>query len=53
VDHLANGLDQESVVSCDTIVTVPTSAIGRLIGYLLPEQEAELAVAIHAAFDFD
>jgi len=47
----ANGLDHESVVSCDNIVTVPTSALGRQIGYLLPAQEADLAHAIRAAFD--
>ncbi|MGH3693039.1 MAG: type II toxin-antitoxin system PemK/MazF family toxin [Pseudonocardiaceae bacterium] len=49
----ANGLDDDSVVSCDSIVTVPTSALGRQIGYLLPAQEAQLATAIRAAFDLD
>jgi mRNA interferase MazF len=49
----ANGLDHNCVVSCDNIVTVPKSALGRLIGYLLPAQEAALAAAIHAAFDLD
>ena len=49
----ANGLDQESVVNCDNIVTVPAGALGRLIGYFLPAQEAELASAIRAAFDLD
>lgn len=47
----SNGLDQASVVSCDNLVTVLTSALGRQIGYLLPEQEAELAEAIRTAFD--
>lgn len=47
----ANGLDHESVVSCDNIVTVLKSALGPQIGYLLPVQEAELADAIRAAFD--
>lgn len=47
----ANGLDQESVVSCDTIVTVPTATLGRQIGFLLPGQEAALAAAIRIAFD--
>lgn len=46
-----NGLDHAAVVSCDNIVTVPTSTLGRHIGYRLPAQEAELAGAIHAAFD--
>jgi mRNA interferase MazF len=46
-----NGLDHPSVVSCDNIVTVPKSAIGRQVGYLLPAQEPQLTEAIHAAFD--
>lgn len=46
-----NGLDHESVISCDSIVTVPTSTLGRQVGYLLPTQEAQLAEAIRAAFD--
>jgi mRNA interferase MazF len=49
----ANGLDQACVVSCDNIVTVPTSTLGRQIGYLLPEQETALSTAIRAAFDLD
>lgn len=47
----ANGLDHESVVSCDNIVTIPVSTLGRHVGYLLHKQEAELAEAIRAAFD--
>lgn len=47
----ANGLDHDSVVSCDNIVTVSTSTLGRHIGYFLPRQEPELAQAIRAAFD--
>ena len=35
----ANGLDRESVVSCDNITTIPRAAIGRHLGYLLPAQE--------------
>jgi mRNA interferase MazF len=49
----ANGLDRDCVVSCDNIVTVPSSVLGRQIGYLLPTQEASLTAAIHAAFDLD
>ena len=49
----ANGLDQDSVVTCDNITTVPTSTLGRQIGSLLPAQEAELATAIRAALDLD
>ncbi|MGQ0573954.1 MAG: type II toxin-antitoxin system PemK/MazF family toxin [Pseudonocardia sp.] len=47
----ANGLDHDSVVSCDNITTVPATALLSLIGYLLPEQEAPLAEAVLAAFD--
>ena len=50
---LANGLEHDSVVSCDNIVTVPSSALGSHIGALLPAQEAELATAIRAAFDLN
>jgi mRNA interferase MazF len=49
----ANGLDHDSVVSCDNIVTVPKSALGRHLGYLLPHQEPILAEAIIAAYDLD
>ncbi len=47
----ANGLDQDGVVSCDNILTVPASTLGRLIGCLLPNQESALAEAIRSAFD--
>lgn len=50
---IANGLDAGCVVSCDNVVTVPASALGRQIGVLLPAQEAGLTEAIHAAFDLD
>jgi mRNA interferase MazF len=46
-----NGLDHESVVSCDNIVTVPAGALGWHLGYLLADQERGLAEAIQAAFD--
>jgi mRNA interferase MazF len=49
----ANGLDHPCVISCDNIVTVPKSALGRQIGFLLPAQEAALTAATHAAFDLD
>ena len=48
-----NGMDRPSVISCDNVVTIPTSALGRQIGRLLPEQEAALTTALHAAFDLD
>ena len=48
-----NGLDHDSVVSCDNIVTVPVTALGRQVGFLLADQEADLTEAIRAAFDLD
>ena len=47
----ANGLDHDSVVSCDNILTVPADALGRQLGFLLDDQEAALSEAIHTAFD--
>lgn len=49
----SNGLAAASVVSCDNIVTVPSAALGRQIGVLLPNQERALTAAIQAAFDLD
>jgi mRNA interferase MazF len=49
----ANGVDDGCVISCDNIVTVPVSALGRQVGYLLPGQEAALATAIRLTFDLD
>ena len=46
-----NGLDQQSVISCDNIATVDRDDVGVEIGYLSPSQEAELAAAITIAFD--
>jgi mRNA interferase MazF len=47
----SNGLDQDSVINCDNIVTVPTSAVGRQIGFLWSEQEPRLSEAVRATFD--
>jgi mRNA interferase MazF len=48
-----NGLDKDCVVSIDNIVTIPVAALGRQIGFFLPDQEESLTVAIHHAFDLD
>lgn len=48
-----NGLDHPSVVSCDNVVTVLKSTLGRQIGRLLWEQEVALTAALHAAFDLE
>jgi mRNA interferase MazF len=47
----ANGLDHDSVVSLDNIVTIAATDLGRQIGRLLAQQELALTEAIHAAFD--
>lgn len=48
-----NGLEKDSVVSVDNIVTIPVAALGRQIGFLLPDQEELLTTAIQHAFDLD
>jgi mRNA interferase MazF len=48
-----NGLDHDSAVSCDNIQTIPKVQLGRLIGYLHPDQEPALAEAITLAFDLE
>ncbi|MGQ0624313.1 MAG: type II toxin-antitoxin system PemK/MazF family toxin [Sporichthyaceae bacterium] len=50
LDH-RNGIDHESIASCDNIRTIARSDLGRHLGVLLPEQEHGLTAAIHAAFD--
>jgi mRNA interferase MazF len=49
----ANGLTEPSVVSCDSITTIPADALGEQIGVLLDSQEPALSEAITAAFDLD
>ncbi|HEU4849056.1 MAG TPA: type II toxin-antitoxin system PemK/MazF family toxin [Terrimesophilobacter sp.] len=46
-----NGLDHDSVVNCDNIVTIEVSDLGPQLGFLLDSQEPALAAAIQAAFD--
>lgn len=46
-----NGLDAHGVISCDNVQTVLTEDIGRMIGWLLPDQEDALTAALYAAFD--
>lgn len=48
-----NGLEIDSVVSVDNIVTIPVAALGRQIGFFLPDQEESLTTAIQHAFDLD
>jgi mRNA interferase MazF len=49
----ANGLDHDSVISCDNITTIPADRLLQQIGYLLPGQEPDLSEAIAAAFDLE
>ncbi len=46
-----NGLDHDSVVSCDNIITVRTHAVGDTIGLFFDDQEPALSRAISDAFD--
>lgn len=47
----AHGLQHNSVISCDNIATVATTAVQGRIGWLSDEDEEALTEAIHAAFD--
>jgi mRNA interferase MazF len=49
----ANGLSTRSVVSCDSVTTIPVEALRDRIGMLLDEQELQLSAAIRSAFDLD
>ncbi len=46
-----NGLDHDSVISCDNITTVRMNAVGDTIGLFFNDQEPALAAAIGDAFD--
>lgn len=48
-----NGLDHACVVNCDHLYTIPAAALGRFVGFLHPNQEADLARAMIEAFDLD
>ncbi len=48
-----NGLDHECAVSLDNVLTVPVDALGRTVGYLSGEQEAQLARAVVLAYDLE
>ncbi|MBC7290506.1 MAG: type II toxin-antitoxin system PemK/MazF family toxin [Actinotalea sp.] len=50
---VANGLDHECAVALDNVVTVPKVLLGRTIGYLSAEQEAQLARAVVLAYDLE
>lgn len=48
-----NGLDHDSAVSLDNVLTVSVDALGRTLGYLTSEQEAHLARAVVMAYDLE
>jgi mRNA interferase MazF len=48
-----NGLAGPSVMSCDNVTTIPTTALRAQVGVLLDRQEPALGEAIRAAFDLD
>lgn len=48
-----NGLDHDSVMSIDNVLTIPASALGRSLGVLTTEQERALARAVVLAYDLD
>lgn len=47
----ANGLDHESAISCDNVTSIPVADLGRSLGFLSDDQEAQLAGALVSAFD--
>lgn len=49
----SNGLENECVVLCDKVQTIPAASLGRRIGFLHPGQERELYKAIVLAFDLE
>ena len=46
-----NGLEQECVINCDDITTIPRSELLRRVGFLTDAQDQALAEAISHAFD--
>jgi len=49
----AQGLDDDSVVNCDNLFTVPKTAIGRIRGELGPAQMHQLDAALAIALGLD
>ena len=48
-----NGLDHHCAVALDNVITVPKSLLGRIVGYLTAEQEAQLTRAVVLAHDLE
>ena len=49
----ANGLDHDSVISCDNVTTIPVTDLREQIGFLFPSQEHALTDALSADFDLE
>ena len=49
----AEGLDHDCAISLDNVLTIPSSRLGRTLGFLSPTQEKALARAIVLAYDLD
>jgi mRNA interferase MazF len=48
-----NGLDHDCAVALDNVITVPVGLLGRTVGYLSADQEAQLARAVVLAYELD
>ena len=46
-----NGLEHDSVISLDNVVTVPVNLLGRTVGFLTSEQEKLLTRSMILAYD--
>ena len=46
-------LDHACAISLDNVLTIPSSRLGRTLGFLSPAQEKALARAIVLAYDLD
>lgn len=49
----ANGLNRDCAVSLDNVLTVSLDALGRTIGDLRGDQEAQLVRAVVLAYDLE
>lgn len=48
-----NGVIDGSVAECDAVTTIPVTALGTHLGFLLPMQELSLTAALRSAFDLE
>ena len=48
-----NGLEHDSVISLDNVVTIPVSLLGPTVGFLTSEQEKLLARSMVLAYDLE